>query len=219
MSMKNKPKGYLLTVALLILAMFAVYFYFIKKHINHLMLQERKTIIAYKVSYVCETVNFLVERDEDWGEYDYLSTLVFLTEKIDGEKDVYAELFDEQLNGLSRRITHTDDLVFYLEDYPDLIERVKVENDGQAIVKDYNRGKRPPHDVCVAWRWIPTDETYQHRFLLIAGVSKFSIIHTPEEWIDYGVIALFGLSSGVILCGIMRVTAESREKTPFRRYG
>jgi hypothetical protein len=190
----------------------ALCFQFAKDHVCYILTLEKAKEIEHEVTYTGETLDYLVAQHQNWttNEEMYRDTVRFLAEQIDARKHVYAELLDSSLSGLSERITHGDNLAFDIQDYPDFIELIKSKDNGHTTVTDYNHGKRKPHTVYLYWRWIPTNDSYENRLLLVAAVTKYSVDTSSQIWMDLSFVVLFFVSSSVVVGSLMLLSVERR---------
>jgi len=215
-------RKYLFLVAFLILIGFCVYFYFSITHTEEMMLHEKLIDRESVVDVICETIDRFVEADNDWGDYNYQAVLSSVVTRLDGEMDVYAELFDANLRGVSRRIQTYEESPFELTDYPELIQEMGENEHGEVTVR-YDKPGVTPHDIHIYYRWAPTDASQQNRLLIVLGISKFTLYNKISAWVVYGAAALivitavFMLAAIMLLCRLGSVYTQRRGDNKWRR--
>ena len=186
-----KRRRVIAVVLLAILAALCVYFSQARSRMNETLLQEKVIARRDEINLVCDMVDRFVERDNDWGQYDYEKTMSDAMSQIDstGGSGTYAELFDSDLSGVSDRSFRFEGVRFNPLDYPGVIETVLSNEHGEFEIRFDGLGA-PAHTLHMYFRWVPTDKSLEGRLLVMVGVSKFSVDTTISAWITYGVIIL-----------------------------
>jgi len=193
---------------------FAVYFQLAANHIRHTLLQERLLAVEKEVSYICDTIDFVV--DQTGGEWElekYQDTIAFVAEQLDSTVNIYAELRDSNMVTISKRIIPEDDKWRFagVTNYPVFMDHVLKEDSGTLIIPsdplDAQFRPAPVVDVHLYWRWIPAGN-YENRVLLIVGVTRHSIQTELSGWLVYGIIALFFVSTVSVVGSIMLLTVD-----------
>ena len=194
--------------AIVILIGFAFYFHAAKEHVFRSLLKEKVVAISNDVNYVCSMVDYLVEQDGDWDVVKYQDSLAFLTEQIDSTPNVYAELFNSELETISNRvIPEGDSWWFEPRVFPELMILFESENTGYHFVTCPDQmcpNTNKPMEVHLHWQWIPTDsEQYENRVLLVVGVTQHSVDTAIDSWLIYGIVALFFTSTVIIVVSLI----------------
>ena len=208
-SMHKNTKRYALLGAIAVLIGFAVWFQMILNHMHDSLLQERIASVSHDVDFVCDTLDYLVERDEGWDIEKYQEVLVFLVSKMDAAADsrLYAELFDEQLNSISTRSPLFAGSPFDPREVPDLFAVLQSEESGYFLTEHTVQGKA--HDMHIQFRWIPTGD-HHNRVLLVVGVTKYAINTEIAVWVSWSVVAIMFVTAIFIVGSMMALTVEKR---------
>ena len=210
-------RRYILLGEVLIMIGFAFYFHMAREHVFRSMLKEKAVAVANDVDYTCSMVDYLVEQDGGWEAAKYMDSLKFLTERIDATPNIYAELLDSQFTTLSNRIVPEDDK-WYFEprEFPELMHRLKTENNGSCAVKCPERMcpySKNPLEIYLHWKWIPTNKQSENRVLLVVGVTQHSVNTALENWMVYGIIILMGTFLVSVICSFIQATVEKRKRS------
>ena len=183
-------KCYILLGASITLAAFILYFYGASVQGKREMLAAKMKSLEYNVDHVCNLVDYFIDRDGGWDVEKHKGTFVVLTESIDAMPEVYAELMDCQLNTISQRIVpETDHWQFDPKQHPDLMEHIQSEGNGYYTVV-HKISRHLSVEVSLHWRWVPIDDRYDNRILLLVGVSMYSINTEVVKLIVLGAVLL-----------------------------
>jgi hypothetical protein len=195
-------KKYSLTAAILLLSVFCGYFNFAFSHANRVLLEEKFLDRQATVDILCDQIDYFVERDLDWNKYDYTLDMVFAIDTLAKHRGVYAELFNERLEGLSAQMPYFGDTPFTPHVYPEIIQTVTEHERGRMVV-EIDREGVPKYDLHLYYRWIPTNKQHPNRLLVIIGVSKFSVDIGFDSWVAYGAIALILVAAAIIIANVI----------------
>ena len=219
--MLNGKTKYLFIAVILVLVAFCGYFNYAFNCIYDTMLQEKIIDRQLDTDIVCTQIDKFIENDNDWNSYDYASILSAVAYFMDAahRSGSYTELFDHNLNGLSKRSPLFEGAPFDPRDYPELIEAVNANESGHVTVS-FDKVDVPEHDLHLYFRWIPTDNTLENRLIIITGVSKFSINTAIGDEIIYGAVvliiitAIFNIGTVIMLCqlGYIRNLRKGSDK-------
>ena len=213
--MFNDKRKCLLAGAGLILIMFCGYFYFAFKQMDKAILKEKISDKQFYIDLICDSIDAVVEKEGNWDNYDYDSILHRAVLKIDSAKGIYAGLFDSNLNSLTEEYRTFEEVPFDPKDYPGVIEDIKNNIRGEAVVFFNKEGVSNPYDMHLYYRWVPTDKKYNNKLLIIVGVSKYSIDASIEDWVTYGagvliIVSLIFVAWAIVLyAGLVRYVVKS----------
>ena len=207
--MKRDTRCSVLTSAIIVLVAFTLYFQYTIQHFNDALLQEKIASCQNDLDCFCDTIDFLVQRDDNWDTHNYEHTLAYAASRMDDFGGVYAELFDQSFNGLSERVRFFQSNPFDPRKYPDLMERFKTEDSGSYIAA-YSSDETPTHNLHVLWRWVPTNSEHDNRLLFVVGVSDYEFFSSLRfsSWIAYGSVVLILTSALFIVGSLMLITVE-----------
>jgi len=207
----NTRRWFLLGAILFLIGV-AAYFHFAMEGILNALLQERFAAVKYEAEHICSIVDYLVDRDGGWEVEKYQGVFSFLVGKMDATSNSYAELLDEQLNKLSERHPVFPSKTFDPKEYPDFLQLLLTENSGDYMVMfDPMDGETAPHPLYLYWRWVPTGKQHENRLLLIVGCTQYSVNARIADWLIYGILALFFISTIYAIGSLMILTVEKRK--------
>jgi hypothetical protein len=196
---KNRFNRFTLVFTLLLLIGFCNYFYFALLHVQNLVLKEKIYDKQFEIDLLCDQIDYVVKDTNSWLTYDYQPVLKNLVAHIDADYGLYAELLDKNLKGLSKR-TIQSEVYFDITEHKDVLDIVKNNQSGTIdLTLAFPKAKIKPYPFHIYYRWIPSDTSYETRYCIVIGVSKYSVITYSSEWLVYGVIALICLLAIIIL--------------------
>ena len=196
-----------LLMGILILVGFTVYFPAAKEHVSQSLLHEKVVEVGHYIQYVCNTFDFMAD-EYGLGNEKYRACLAFLVTEVDTTQNTYAELMDDQFNTISTRVHDKGDyLGFDPRKYPEFMEAVRKSEYGNEEVI-YAPPGRGPLTLFLQWRWVPTGD-YEDKTLLIIGISQSSVDTQFANWLIYGIIALFVVTTVYIVWCIMVLSVST----------
>ena len=212
MQKSRNARRYVLLGAIFILAVFTLYFQEVSVQSKRDLLAAKMQSLEYDVEHVCNLVDHLIEQDGDWEADKHRGTFIVLTESIDSMPEIYAELMDSQFNTISQRIIpETDNWWFEPRDHSDLMCQLRSENEGYYTVVHKTPGHRSI-EVVLRWRWIPTDDRYDNRILLLVGVSMYSVNTDAMRLMVFGIVLLIVISAAFAVIHLMLLTTRENNK-------
>lgn len=150
-----------------------------------------------QVELLAHEIDSFVERDNDWGTYDYETDLRISVEFIDSQHMTFAAGYDENLNNIATR--HKSEATeFNPLNYSEFIESV-TSNESGVMNLWWEEDNVQGRDMRLYFRWIPTDANLSGRFLVAVAISKLSITHVDMTLIAIvlGFVSL-GINYGMI---------------------
>ena len=172
--------------------------------ISESLLQEKIVEKHLEIDLICSQIDAFIASDADWGAYDYEKSLQNSMAIIDEQPFTFAALYTERLEDVSRR-TPSYDTPFVPLDYPEFAKAIADNEQGDIVLVYAPGGDAKPRDMHVYYRWVPTDETLQGRYLLAVAVSQYSVTNKAIDWISLGNMPLIiiNLISGGITVGLV----------------
>ncbi|MDR2650080.1 MAG: hypothetical protein LBB94_10250 [Clostridiales bacterium] len=140
------------------------------------LLEEKKIEKKATIDQLVNMIDKFVELDNDWNEYDYRTIINIVIAETDGEQDVFAAIYNEDLEVISDRIYEPSQNMFDPTQASDFREAVYI-NENAWIKLSYNKGRKTI-DMNVYYRWVP-NTSYDNRYLLAVGVSTESVVVNP----------------------------------------
>ena len=107
---------------------------------------------------------------------------------IDEEYMVYAVLYTEDLTLVSEKVTKNEN-PFDPWQYEEFKKAIKSSSSGELKLP-YEDGIYENDEMSVYYKWTYTEN--KERYLLIAGISLYSIENNYSAWITIGTVALIG---------------------------
>ena len=201
---------------ILVWAFVCCYFQFAAQNFKEALIQEHRARCVLDIACICGTIDYLVDKNKDWNNRDYLSvlqnivstidatgavheslretesTLINAVSIIDATGGTHASLYDRELNLLSNRTPLFDGTLININDYPEVKEACNANLSGYMTINVFKTVKVPPHKMYLYWRWVPTDAKYTNKYLILIGVSQYSVNTQIAKWIKCG-------STGVVI--------------------
>jgi len=201
-------KKYLYLLPLLISVISLAFFIQAYNEIMQEKFEQKFGSIRNDVSLIATETNILVERDQDWGIYDYAADIVLQVSQINDQQMVYAGLFDTDMNLLSDQY-HDEGIknIFNPLDYPEFRKAVQDNNKGTVTIT-YNDGTRPPYKMRLYYEKTPSGN-YKNKYTVVAGVSQYSIDDNFAAWVGWGVGGFLVVTVGLQIWMIFRISKLS----------
>jgi len=191
-------KGRRLFLFLIVAAVALAYLFFFQnvfQEIENLKLQEKIYDIERDVNIIANGIKFDAEnmRHDDWeANREFLDAKVALgISEIDKEYAILARLYKgDDLIKISTA-THTFDEPFDPLSYPDLVDEIKAHRNTRGSfpysVTWYGAGDGG-HDLHLRYRWVPIVDHVDDPYLIIIGVSRYSIQSSIQTWLVVGIV-------------------------------
>ena len=169
-----------------------------------------------------------VEVNHERISLEHEKNLIASTEYLDKLYRVYAAVYkhyDGQLIKITRRFQDEmegpDDMYFDPFDYPEFVRDI-ASNDYGGIVVDYRANNNVMHNLHIYYRWMPLYSPPDERYLVVAGVSKYSITskiahwETGGHWISIVITAIVCLWGVILLIRLGHVHDSRRGRDKYR---
>jgi hypothetical protein len=169
-------------------------------------LEEKFTDTQDHIDGVCAIVDDMIRADDDWNQYDYERILRQEIERLDNKPFIFACLYDSDLNIVSTREASYAATPFLPRTYPEFMTAVRdVEFDmsdpeavdAGSLVLSFTPSGARERDMYVYFRWVPTNDLLNDRYLAVAAVSKYSLTVNVTSTIGRNLM---------IQCGILFVS-------------
>lgn len=201
MTIHRNTKRYSLLAGILILIGFALYFPAAHTHVTKMLLKERVIDEGVYLECICETLDFMASK-YGMEEEKIKESLIYLVARIDAIHDQYAELMDDQLNTIAARtFDDHDGRGFDPRKFPEFMDKVKASEFGSDEIMYAPQGQEP-FALYLQWRWVPTGD-YDNKVLMIIGVSPLSVNTRLADWMIYGIVGLFIVTTVYIVWSMM----------------
>ena len=165
-----------------------------------------------------------VEANPDRQWYDHEFNIRDGVEHLDQVEQVYAAAF-KVVDGEYRLFTarYAETSPFEPFDFPAFVEAVKTQYYGHIVI-NYSPEGQSARDLHVYFRWMPLYSGSGEQYLVVVGVSKYSIVSNAYMWVSIGlwilVIAVAIPTVRCILqvaeCGIAPKEKKSRDRGRLR---
>ena len=96
---------------------------------------------------------------------------------------------------------------FVLQDRPEIVDMVRSADSGEYF-GSFDPQVVPAHTWYLRWQWIPTDNEYDNRLLLLIGCSEYSVNTKINDSMVYSSAALLIVSSVCVVGSIMALTVR-----------
>ena len=169
-------KYLLVLVPGIILFLFGLAYFDLAAEIESSLLAEKETEKRRAIDLIAENIDTFIAADADWGVYDYESILSAGIAQIDARAFTYAALYDEALDNVSARTPSYSSSYEPLQD-PAFRSTVQSNANGTYIMPFTPEGDAT-RDMHLYYRWIPSDDTLEGRYLAIVAISRYSVENT-----------------------------------------
>ena len=188
MTVFNHPLWkYLPIIPILICAGFILYNAGVSREITETLLNEKFEEKMQTIDGIAGDIDGLIQKDNDWDTYDYEWMLAQRMTTEDEKPYTFAALYSEGLDNLSARHPSYTSAYEPLE-ISEFRGQVQIQESGIAVLPFTPEGQ-PERDMHIYFRWVPTDDQLEHRYLLVVAISKYSITNKVTDWVGWGAIA------------------------------
>ena len=141
---------------------------------------------------VLDEIDAYVYTDSDWGEYDYASHLSPSVYEFDNRQGVFAALYNDDLQLLSRRAVMPGETPFNPFDDPKFMVAIADVDRGEMIAP-YPAGLPKDRWGRVYYRWVPTGDQYDDKLLAVVGMLPSAMDGNPGERLVAWCVGLLAL--------------------------
>lgn len=208
----HKWHRYLFLLPALILIINALFFKFATEEINGTLLREKYVEIVNAV----DMLGAAVEADPDRSWIDHVDSIRCSVEFLDSLHQVYAALYmraDDRIALLSAREYETSPLDPM--EYVSFREAV-LSCDSGSVVIGYAPESQTYRNMHIYFKWMPSYSSGDERFLVVAGVSSYSVSTSIALWVSAGQWASMGITFALnlwLVFMLLRIDGETKQKS------
>jgi hypothetical protein len=157
---------------------FSTVFYNVIKAGQDALLEEKRYEKKLDLDLICDQIDVIVEADQDWmiGYSFYRKIITLSAEILDNVDFTYAAAYDDKLRLISNRHAPEYEIMFDPLKSPAFLQHVTSYERGDLTIW-YADSENTGLEMFVYYRWVPTDQTLEGRFLLVLALST-DTIHT-----------------------------------------
>jgi len=173
---------YLLLLPILFLVLNSLYYRYVIEEIKVALLNEKYIEIVNAVNMLEAAIEANPERQ--W--LDHEANLRDSVEFLDKLYQIYAGAYKyvgNQLELVTERFYETSPLEPL--DYIEFIETVTTHESGSLVI-GYAPEQQPYMEFNLYFKWMPLYSPINERFLVVAGVTSYSIVSNISVWVSVG---------------------------------
>ncbi|MDR1570774.1 MAG: hypothetical protein LBS72_09850 [Oscillospiraceae bacterium] len=213
----HKVAKFLFLLPIVIMIGFSVVFLDLIKAGNGGLLQEKFLEKKLNVDMIVDQIDKFIERDGDWySEYDfYKDSLAFSIEILDKVDMTFAAIYDETLQNISQRSPSYENSPFNPIGYPEFVSEVR-KNELGVVRLWFEAENVKGRTMYTYYRWVPTEETLEGRFLAVVAISSYSVKNTLSGSITYWIVAMILITTvlNLALVAMLGSLGEVHESRP-----
>ena len=186
--LNDKRKVYLLLLPFVFLIANALYFRWVTSAISDALLTEKYQEVQTELGLFATTMDAFVEVDSGWDVNRYTHIITDNIFMIDSKPMTFAAAYqysDDALVNVSERHPSYEASPFDPLSYPGFCALIAEQDVGDFKVMFKPEGS-DPREMLVHFRWIPTDGSLDGRYLVVVGISKYSISTQIPQWVSVG---------------------------------
>ena len=190
MQLMSGKTRWLYLLPLLFIALIFIYFRHADEEVTKALLEEKYVVIQESVEMLTASVDADARRERS-GYGDNIRDAVEYLDNLDQIFAAAYKVTGDKLELITDRNFETS--IFEPLDYPEF--RKAIENDASGkLVIGYTPERQTYRDLHLYFRWMPTFEGAEEHFLVVAGVSKYSVATSVPVWISSRVWAVCSLT-------------------------
>jgi hypothetical protein len=193
MKILNSKWKYLLLVPIVFLAMSGIYFRHAAKEIQNALLGEKYKEAIDIVDILAAAVEANTERQ--WQDHE--QNIVASVEYTDRLYQVYAEAYkpiDGELVSITERFYETSPFAPF--EFAEFIEMAAAKESGSLVI-GYTPDDQDYRGLHLYFRWMPLYSPPDERYLVIVGISRYSVVSTVPLWVSAAQWASMGLTFAI----------------------
>jgi len=202
---------------ILFLVLNALYYKYVSEEITGALLNEKYIEIVNAIDMLDAVV--MADPERQW--LDYEANICDSIEFLDGLYQVYAGAYkyiDDQLVLITERFYETSPLEPL--EYDEFNNTVKTQESGTLEI-GYTPERQPYMEFKLYYKWMPQYSPKDERFLVVAGVSLYSVVSNISIWVSVGqwvsaVITLFLNIWLILLITRLGSVYDNRKKEKWR---
>ena len=217
MNIKSSKK-YLLLIPLVVSLIMLTFFSEAYIEIEREKHEQKFNTVKKSLNYIVSVFDHFVKAEDDWDTYNYGAILTSVFGGIDEASAIRVVLLDRDLTPISG--TFIDDLgtSFDLLSCDEFLDEVKEHNDKGEIKIVIDDGDRPPYDLFIYYKRIPTGD-YENKLVAVYGVSKYAVEDTFAPWLIWGTVGLVLMTVILQICMILYISKLSDTERLVRERG
>ena len=177
-----EKRKYLLLLPLVFLVFNAFYYRLATHEIQSTLLQEKVVEITNEIDLLAEAVE--ANTDRPW--YEHEANIIGFSEYMDNLYQVYAATYKASggdFTIITRREFETSP--FEPFDYPHFVEMIDTQESGSIAIRYAPEGQAE-RDLYIYFRWMPLYSPQNDRYLVLGGVSTYSVVSEIPFWVSAG---------------------------------
>ena len=149
------------------------------------LLEEKKDAKQAEIDQIANFMERSAQSAQDWSKDDYSAVVGSLIIDLDNENNVFAALYDNNLNLLTENAAGSD--AFEPNHFQAFKDAVHSKQSGW-IELPYTKYDTQDIPMYIYFRWEPSSLVNNDRYLLTVGVSAMSVTMAPEDWLTADMI-------------------------------
>ena len=209
--LNHKRKKYLILLPIVILVLNAFYFQIASENIQETILQEKFIEVQNHVNMLASAVE--ANKTRKW--IDHESNIVDSVEYLCRLPQTFAATYKPENGKLKLISTIKNEREFDPRDY-DMFTKA-IEQESGEITLSFTPTNGAPRDMHVYFTHMPLYAPPSERYLVVAAVSKYSVVTSIPEWVSSGqwlsmIVTFFINVWLIILIAKLGTIKEQREK-------
>jgi len=149
------------------------------------LLEEKKASKQAEIDQIANFMDRSAQSEQNWSKDDYSSIVGSLIMDLDNENNIFAALYDNNLNLLTDNAAGSD--AFEPNQFQAFRDAVHGKQSGWMELQ-YTKYDTQDIPMYVYFRWAPSSLINHDRYLLVVGVSAKSVTLAPEDWLTADMI-------------------------------
>ena len=201
-------RKYTILIPVIFLLFNTFFFIYASREVNAVLLDEK----YLEVVHATEMLAAAIEANPDRAWYEHERNIVESVEFLDNLYQVYAgayKLTNDELELLTYRAFETS--VFEPLDFSEFIKAINEHDSGKLVI-GYTPENQTYRELHLYFRWMPLYSGAGERFLVVTGVSQYSVVNTVPLHILAGVfvsiLLTFVINAWLVSKSIRLITHE-----------
>ena len=190
----NGKLKYLFLVPIAMLIGFLLFFQYAMADIRQQFFDEKVNDKALSLTMISRAVHSQLEKNGDWGIYDYPRHIDAMLAELDGTAAAFAAQYDSELSILSENPAAPGYEGFDPMQFPIFVGSVMISERGSVDL--LHEGGDRVESIRLHYLWLPEDTSLENRSLLVVGVGEGSATDF-HNWLVVGVMLLIGLTFAI----------------------
>jgi len=206
--LKIIKQKYLIVIPIIILILGVFFFQNLIHEVENALFEEE----YIKVTNIIDLIGSCLEADPSryWQEHE--QNVIHSIEFIHELTGVYGVAYAYNEGVLTPLTTAFEVSVFDLMDYEELVDIMSAQETGSFKIENVFDGESK-RDIYFYFRWTPIYSPVWERYLLVAGVSRYSISEYVINWMLYSVWGFVALTFVVNVASVAMYIKDKRKGT------